>query len=131
MVQTIVGGLNGSDQTIVGGLNGSDYSWRPKWFRPDYSWKPKWFRPDYSWRPKWFRPDYSWRPKSTEVMVKNLLLLVEASLYFLYVEKWFRNEMESSINGGIDYILARILNDQLLNRSMTVLNGNFFLSTTE
>ena len=32
MVQTIVGGLNGSDQTIVGG-NGSDYSWRPKWFR--------------------------------------------------------------------------------------------------
>ena len=33
MVQTIVGGLNGSDQTIVGGLNGSDYSWKPKWFR--------------------------------------------------------------------------------------------------
>ena len=32
MVQTIVGGLNGSDQTIVGSLNGSDYSWR-KWFR--------------------------------------------------------------------------------------------------
>ena len=46
-------------QTIVGG-NGSDYSWKPKWFRPDYS----------------------WRPKSTEVMVKNLLLLVEASLFF-------------------------------------------------
>ena len=52
-------------QTIVGGLNGSDYSWKPKWFRPDYS----------------------WRPKSTEVMVKNLLLLVEASFFFFYTWK--------------------------------------------
>ena len=90
MVQTIVGGLNGSDQTIVGGLNGSDYSWRPKWFRPDYS----------------------WRPKSTDVMVKNPLLLVEASL-LLYMEKWFRNEMESSINGSI--VCATILTRILIN----------------